>query len=304
VLGGAKSALAAISTSIDIFNKISTVVIDKKALNAATDFITAKQDDMIKYGSDTVTTSLQQLAACGVAQSQTAQRIKTMALTLSKNSANTQMLLAHVNTSTGELDASSRVTLSAALLQLSSMLSDAVTQSNAAAVAFEALESQATQLQATLQRAVLHFKAEQDDASTSMAQARDEARNEAYISCAAICVATLGLGCAPCFAAAVPIVEAKIIPDLQDELQALSKSLDGFQSAFSAMSTVAVGFSSSATSSVAALGGYVAVVSSAASFVGATSDVDVASNLIAEYTSQLSEISSAAVLLLSKIPAV
>jgi hypothetical protein len=78
-----------------------------------------------------------------------------------------------------------------------------------------------------LQRAALHFKAEQNYASATMTQARDKVRNEAYISCAAICVATLGVGCAHCVAAAVPIVEARIIPDLEAELQALSESLDG-----------------------------------------------------------------------------
>ena len=259
-MGDVKGALDAINTSIDIFNKISDIVIDKKAVEAATNFITAKQDEMIKYGSDTVTASLQQLAACGVAQSQTAQRIKTMALTLSKNSANTQMLLAHVDTSTGELDASSRKMLSASLTLLSSMLKTAVNQSTAAVGAFEALESQATQLQATLQVAVLHFKAEQDDASATMTQ------------------------------------------DLKATLQAFSDSMNRFQSAFSAFSTVAAGYASSAKSSVAALGDYVSVVSSAESFVDATSDVDVAILLVDNYNAQLSEIANATADLLAKIP--
>ena len=302
-MGDVKGALDAINTSIDIFNKISDIVIDKKAVEAATNFITAKQDEMIKYGSDTVTASLQQLAACGVAQSQTAQRIKTMALTLSKNSANTQMLLAHVDTSTGELDASSRKMLSASLTLLSSMLKTAVNQSTAAVGAFEALESQATQLQATLQGAVLHFKAEQDDASATMTQAQNDVREQAYITCGAVCAVTAGTGCAPCFAAAVPIVEAEIIPDLKAKLQAFSDSMTGFQSAFSTFSTVAAGYASSAKSSVAALGDYMSVVSSAESFVDATSDVDVAILLVDNYNAQLSEIANATAVLLAKIPA-
>ena len=241
VMGGVKSALDAISSSLEIFNKVSTVVINTKAVQDATAFITANQGEMVKYGSNAVTASLQQLAACGVAQSQTLQGVRTMALALSANSASTQALLARVYTSAGELDASSLVALSAALSKLSSMLSVAVTQSSAAALSFEALESQATQLQATLQGVAQHFKAEQDDASSTMAQARDDVREEAYASCAAICVATLGIGCVPCFAAAVPIVEAKLIPDLKAKLQAFSESMDRFQNAFSALSTVAAG---------------------------------------------------------------
>jgi hypothetical protein len=103
-----------------------------------------------------------------------------MALTLSKSSANTQMLLAHVSTSTGVLDATSRKMLSASLTLLSSTLKTAVDQSVVAVGAFEALESQATQLQATLQGAALHFKAEQDDASTTMQQAQNDVREQAY----------------------------------------------------------------------------------------------------------------------------
>jgi hypothetical protein len=300
-MGDVKGALDAISTSIDIFNKISAVVIDTKAVDDATAFITANQGEMVQYGSDSVTASLQQLAACGVAQSQTAQRITGLTMALSKSSASTQALLAHVNASTGELDASSRMALSAALSQLSSMLSVAVTQSNAAAVAFEALESQATLLQTTLAGAALHFKTEQDAASRTLSQARDEVREEAYGSCAAICVATFGLGCAPCFAAAVPIVEAKIIPDLQAKLEAFSQRMDGFQRAFAAVGSVATGYASSAKSSGAALGDYVSVVSSAASFVGATSDLDIALALVDDYRSQLRDISAAAALLLAKI---
>jgi len=301
-LGDVKGALDAINTSIDIFNKISDIVIDRKAVDDATNFITSKQDELIKYGSEAVTASLQQLAACGVAQSQTAQRIKTMALTLSKNSANTQMLLAHVNTSTGALDATSRKMLSASLMLLSSTLKTAVNQSYAAVSAFEALESQATQLRATLQGAALHFKAEQDDASSTMQQAQDAVREQAYITCAGVCAATAGLGCA-CFAAAVPIVEAKIIPDLKAKLQAFSESMDQFQSAFAAFGTVAAGYASGAKSSVAALGDYVSVVSSAESFVEATSDVDVAIVLVSQYDAQLSDIANATAILISKIPA-
>ena len=47
-----------------------------------------------------------------------------------------------------------------------------------------------------------------------MTQAMNSVREQAYITCGTVCVVTVGLGCAPCFAAAVPIVEAKIIPDL------------------------------------------------------------------------------------------
>jgi hypothetical protein len=301
-MGDVKGALDAINESIDIFNKISDIVIDKKAVDDAINYITTKQDDMVKYGSDTVTASLQQLAACGVAQSQTAQRIKTMALTLSKNSANTQMLLAHVNTSTGELDATSRKMLSASLTLLSSTLRTTVSQSNAAVGAFEALESQAAQLQATLQGAALHFKAEQDDASATMQQAADDVRTQAYASCGLACVATAGLGCA-CFAAAVPIVEAEIIPELKAKLQEFSDSMDQFQSAFSSLTTVAAAYASTAKGSVAALGDYVSVVSSADSLVDATSDVDVAIILIDQYDAQLSEITNATAVLLAKIPA-
>ncbi len=52
-MGDVKGAPDAINTSIDIFNNISDIVIDKKAAEAATNFITAKQDEMIKYGSVT-----------------------------------------------------------------------------------------------------------------------------------------------------------------------------------------------------------------------------------------------------------
>ena len=49
---------------------------------------------------------------------------------------------------------------------------------------------------------------------------RDDAREGAYVCFAAICVATLGAGCVPCFAVAVavPIVEAKLIQDLNVKL--------------------------------------------------------------------------------------
>jgi hypothetical protein len=255
----ALGALDAINTSIDMSNNISDIVLDKKAVDAATYYITDNQDEMIKYGSDTVTTSLQQLAAYRVAQSETAQRIKTMTLKLSKNSANMRMLLAHVDTSTGKLDASSRKMLSASLTLLSSMLKTAVNQSAAAVGAFEALESQATQLQATLQVAVLHFKAEQDDASATM---------------------TL---------------------KVKATLQAFSDSMNRFQSAFSAFSTVAASYASSAKSSVAALGDYVSVVKSAESFVDATSDLYVSSLLVDNYNAQLSEIANATADLIAKI---
>jgi hypothetical protein len=45
-----------------------------------------------------------------------------------------------------------------------------------------------------------------------MTQAMNSVREQAYITCGAVCAVTLGFGCAPCFAAAVPIVEANIIP--------------------------------------------------------------------------------------------
>ncbi len=48
-LGDVKGALDAINTSIDIFNKISDIVIDKKAVDDATNFIKTKQDELIKY---------------------------------------------------------------------------------------------------------------------------------------------------------------------------------------------------------------------------------------------------------------
>ncbi len=48
---------------------------------------------------------------------------------------------------------------------------------------------------------------------------------------------------------------------------------------------------------------YVSVVSSAESFVDATSDVDVAVLLVDEYNTQLSEFATATALLIAKIPA-
>ncbi len=89
-------------------------------------------------------------------------------------------------------------------------------QSNYAVSAFEALESQAAQLQVTLQGAAQYLKKAQDDNAVIIEQAQAQACESAYISCAAVYVATFGLGCAPCFAAAIPIVEAGIIPALQD----------------------------------------------------------------------------------------
>ncbi len=107
----------------------------------------------------------------------------------------------------------------------------------------------------------------------------------------------------PCFAAAVPIVEAKIIPERKAKLASFSAMMSGFQDAFANFGTVAAGYASTAKNSVAALGEYVAVVSSADSFVSATSDVDVAVVLVDVYNAQLDEIANATALLLNKIPA-
>ena len=79
--------------------------------------------------------------------------------------------------------------------------------------------------------------------------------------------------------------------------------MSGFQDAFATFGTVAAGYASTAKNSVAALGEYVAVVSSADSFVSATSDVDVAVVLVDVYHAQLDEIANATALLLNKIPA-
>ena len=300
---GIKEALDAINTSIDIFNKISDIVIDKSAVNAATKYISDKQAEMIKYGDTTSTQSLQLLAVCGVEQSRTAQRIKTMALTLSKNAANTRMLFGRVTVTDGALDAASRKMLAASLALLSSSLKTAVTQTNDALSAFEQLEMTAANLTATLTAASLHFVAEQNAASSTMTQAMNSVREQAYITCGTVCVVTVGLGCAPCFAAAVPIVEAKIIPQLKAKLASFSAMMSGFQDAFATFGTVAAGYASTAKNSVAALGEYVAVVSSADSFVSATSDVDVAVVLVDVYHAQLDEIANATALLLNKIPA-
>ena len=301
-LGDVKGALDAINTSIDIFNKISDIVIDKSAVNAATKYISDKQAEMIKYGDTTSTQSLQLLAVCGVEQSQTAQRIKTMALTLSKNAANTRMLFGRVTVTDGALDAASRKMLAASLALLSSSLSTAVTQTNDALAKFQQLEMTAANLTATLTAASLHFVAEQNAASNTMTQAMNSVREQAYGTCAGLCVATFGFGCA-CFAAAVPTVEAKIIPDLKRKLETFSAMMSGFQDAFATFGTVAQGYALTAKYSVAALGEYVAVVSSADSFVSATSDVDVAVVLVDVYYAQLDEIVNATALLLNKIPA-
>jgi hypothetical protein len=134
------------------------------------------------------------------------------------------------------------------------------------------------------------------------ATAQNDVREQAYRTCAGVCVATAVTGCAPCFAAAVPIAEAKIIPDLKATLQAFSDSMNRFQSAVSALSAVAAGYASSAKSSVAALGDYVSVVNSAESFVDATSDVDVSILLVDNYNAQLSEIANATAGLIANIP--
>jgi hypothetical protein len=300
---GIKEALDAINTSIDIFNKISDIVIDKSAVNAATKYVSDKQAEMIKYGDTTTTQSLQLLALCGVEQSQTAQRIKTMALTLSKNAANTKLLFGRVTVTDGTLDAGARKMLSASLTLLSSSLSTAVTQTSDALAAFERLEGTAASLTATLTAASLHFLAEQNAASSTMTQAMNSVREQAYGTCGAVCVITVALGCPPCFAAAVPIVEAKIIPDLKAKLASFSAMMSGFQDAFATFGTVAQGYASTAKNSVAALGEYVAVVSSADSFVSATSDVDVAIILVDVYHAQLDEIANATARLINKIPA-
>jgi hypothetical protein len=79
--------------------------------------------------------------------------------------------------------------------------------------------------------------------------------------------------------------------------------MDQFQSALTAFGTVAAGYASVAKSSVAALGDYVSVVSSADSFVDATSDVDVAIVLVDNYNAQLIDLANATAILIAKIPA-
>ncbi len=116
---------------------------------------------MIKYGDTTSTQSLQLLALCGVERSQTAQRIKTMALTLSQNAANTRMHFGRVTVTDRALDAASRKMLADSLALLSSSLSTAVTQTNDALAKFLQLEKTAANLTATLAAASLHFVKEQ-----------------------------------------------------------------------------------------------------------------------------------------------
>jgi hypothetical protein len=157
----------------------------------------------------------------------------------------------------------------------------------------------AANLTATLAAASQHFVKEQKAASSTVEQAMEQVRLQAYGSCAGICGATFGLGCA-CFAIAVPTVVAKIIPDLKRKLETFSAMMSGFQDAFATFGTVARGYASTAKYSVAALGEYVAVVSSADSFVNATSDVDVAVVLVDVYYAQLDEIVNATAQLLIK----
>ncbi len=299
---GIKEALDAINTSIDIFNKIADIVIDKSAVNAATKYISDNQAEMIKYGDTTSTQSLQLLAVCGVEQSQTAQRIQTMALMLSNNAVNTRMLFGRVTVTDGALDAASREVLAASLALLSSSLSRAETHTNDALAKFQQLEMTAAKLTATLTAASLHFVAEQNAASRTMTQAMNAVREQAYGVCTGLCTAKNGLGCA-CFAAVVPTVEAKIIPDLKRKLETFSAMMSGFRDAFATFGTVAQGYALTAKYSVAALGKYVAVVSSSDSFVSATSDVDVAVVLVDVYYAQLDEIVNATAQLLNKIPA-
>ena len=301
--GDIKSALEAINTSIDIFNKISDIVIDKAALAQATEFITEKRREMIEYGSETVDLTLQQLAECGVTQSQTAQRIKTMARTLLMNINTTQMLFNKVNTSstTSKLDESSRRMLGASLDVLAKSLGMAVTQAEAAVNSFEGLERQAAKLQATLLSASLHFAAEQDESSKTITDAISTIRKQAYISCALMTpVPALAIACA---AAAAAIVEGAKVPELQQKLQDFSTMMDGFQKSFALFADVAKGYQSTAQNTVVALDQWIAVAVQSEIFVGSTQDVEIALLLISELNSTLDQIASVTRALIDKIPA-
>ncbi len=78
-----------------------------------------------------------------------------------------------------------------------------MTHTNDALAKFLQLEMRAAHLTATLAAASQLFVKEQNAASSTMEQAMEQVRVQAYGSCAGICGATFGLGCA-CFAFAVP----------------------------------------------------------------------------------------------------
>jgi hypothetical protein len=168
-----------------------------------------------------------------------------------------RMLLAKVDTSAPNLDRKSREMVEVSLA-LNSTLQTAVDQSNYAVSAFEArVAGGAAAGDAAGRGAVLQEgTGRQLRGYTAGPSPNAPARESACISCAAFCVATFGLGCAPFFADTIPIVEAGIIPALKGKLQSLSDRMAQFQSVFSTtFSTVAADYASSAHSCVAALGG-------------------------------------------------
>jgi hypothetical protein len=300
-LKGVNEALDVINKSIDIFNKISDIVIDKEAVSAAKKYISENSAKMMELGATESTKALEGLASQAVKQLQTGGRIKTMAVTLKKNAVNVKMLFGKIDTSTGTLDSASKKMLQVALALLFNTLNSAITQCSDARKAFEQVQADAAKLQATMAGLVDYFTVAQRDGSKVLDAAMDEVRKQAYISCAASC-AFLGPICTACFAAAVPIVEAKIIPDLKNRMKAYTGMLDGFKTSFTTYGNVAAQYVVSAGKSVSAIGDYTAIIVSVRDFVEATSDIDVAIILVDEYKEKLDEIIDGTDEILAKIP--
>lgn len=109
--------------------------------------------------------------------------------------------------------------LAASLANAGTQLQDLESELNTAQVTFTKVVSLAEGYMRTLVHSIA-------DVSSSDAEKIKHWREEAYGSCAAICVATLGLGCGPCYATAASIVETKVAHlehALQDQAEAAAR---------------------------------------------------------------------------------
>lgn len=303
-LNGVTDALDAIDKSIDIFNKISDIVIDKKAVEAAEKYLTENSAKMLEYGSKETITALEDLAALSTTQLQTGERVKTMANTLKANAKNVKLLFSKVDISTGQLDDTSKKMLAASLTLLAKTLESAADQCEEARKVFESVQLGGAKLQATMSGIVLYFEKAAKDGSDVIKAAIEKVRMQAYITCGAVCAlsAFFPPNCVACYAPAAAIVEGKFVPELQKELNQYKNMLDEFATSFNVYKNLAKQFTDVARISVQAIGNYTTIIVAAKNFVQSTQDIDVAIILIDEYNTKLDEIIEGTDELLDKIP--
>ncbi len=291
-LEGVKDVLGTIKDFVANSSEISKSLGGGKGeLMKAFKYIQLNMGPLIAYGGDAnVVNALDGMATLAKQSDLAQQSIKTMAQNLDKGATAAAEALSKFNSADGDPDTSKQA-LEAALVELGNTLDSSAPKCEIVRKNLEALQLAAAKTQTNMNSLALIMTQQQKEGSETMQSAKAKARQEAYISCAAICAATLGFGCAPCFAAAIPIVEAKIIPDLKKQLQALTQSLEQLKVSFSTFANVAKASTETAAKSVSDFGLFTAVVVSARDFVAATLNIEVAVLFVEEYKELLKQIS-------------